>query len=167
MTLLLHIIVPELRSSLFGWMKISHLTSMLLTFLLMAITSFSGVTLILDFKTICTIIGFATHYFFLSRYYLASNQPVFFPFFQLLLAQYHELWYLADLQKHDRLWQHGNQYYFKGEFRLGAFTIFRWTGCMGRGRGSSTTPCMLGGCPWSFPSSQSSLNSYQILINRI
>jgi len=68
-TLLLHIIVPELRSSLFGWMKISHLTSMLLTFLLMAITSFSGVTLILDFKTICTIIGFATHYFFLSSFF--------------------------------------------------------------------------------------------------
>jgi hypothetical protein len=48
-------------------MKISHLTAMLLTFFLMSLTTFAGIDLIFDYGVLCTAIGFATHFFFLSR----------------------------------------------------------------------------------------------------
>ena len=68
LTLLLHLLVSERRASLFGWMKIAQLTALLLTFLFMSITTFGGLALILDWGPLCTAIGFAKHFFFLSRF---------------------------------------------------------------------------------------------------
>jgi hypothetical protein len=67
--LLVTILVPGQRCSMFGWMKISLITSMFFFFFLMTIIHLSEVTIILYFPLLCHSFGFLVHFFFLATFF--------------------------------------------------------------------------------------------------
>ena len=61
--------VPTLRSSMFGYMKISFLTSISSFFIFMTAMAYGGLTLILDHPLICRSIGYLTNFSFLASFF--------------------------------------------------------------------------------------------------
>ena len=56
-SLVLHMVVPELHASTFGWMKISHLFSMFWAFLILFIMYLGGIDLVFKYSVLCKILG--------------------------------------------------------------------------------------------------------------
>ena len=61
--------VPTLRSSMFGYMKISFLTSISSFFIAITAMAFGGPTLILDHPVLCRFLGYFTNFAFLSSFF--------------------------------------------------------------------------------------------------
>ena len=61
--------VPTLRSSMFGYMKISFLVSISSFFIFMTAMAYGGLTLILDHPFICRFIGYLTNFSFLASFF--------------------------------------------------------------------------------------------------
>ena len=61
--------VPTLRSSMFGYMKISFLVSIGSFFIFMTAMAYGGLTLILDHPFICRFIGYLTNFSFLASFF--------------------------------------------------------------------------------------------------
>jgi len=68
-SLVLHVMVPELRSSMFGWMKMCYITSMFWTYLFLFILYIGALPLVFDYPIHCQVIGFLLHYFFLASFF--------------------------------------------------------------------------------------------------
>ena len=63
------IAVPTLRSSMFGYMKISFLVSISSFFIFMTAMAYGGLSLILDHPFICRFIGYLTNFSFLASFF--------------------------------------------------------------------------------------------------
>ena len=61
--------VPTLRSSMFGYMKISFLISISSFFIFMTAMAYGGLSLILDHPLICRFIGYLTNFLFLASFF--------------------------------------------------------------------------------------------------
>ena len=61
--------VPTLRSSMFGYMKISFLVSIGSFFIFMTAMAYGGLTLILDHPFVCRFIGYLTNFSFLASFF--------------------------------------------------------------------------------------------------
>jgi len=68
-SLVLHMVVPELHASTFGWMKISHLFSMFWAFLILFVMYLGGIDLVFKYSVLCKILGFVMHYFFVASFF--------------------------------------------------------------------------------------------------
>ena len=56
-SLMLHVAVPELRSSTFGWMKCSHLFSMLWSYSILFVVYLWGLDLVTRYPASCRFLG--------------------------------------------------------------------------------------------------------------
>ena len=68
-SLLIHIFVPELHASMFGWMKISHLSSMFIAFTILFGMFVGGLELVFNHNILCKILGFTMQYFFIASFF--------------------------------------------------------------------------------------------------
>ena len=63
------LVIPTLRTSMFGYMKISFLISISSFFIFMTAMAYGGLSLILDHPLICRFIGYLTNFSFLASFF--------------------------------------------------------------------------------------------------
>ena len=56
-SLMLHVLVPELRNSMFSWMKMSHLLAMFWSYLILFILYICGLDLVTEYPFYCKLLG--------------------------------------------------------------------------------------------------------------
>ncbi len=67
-SLLLHLIVVELKSTTFGYLKISHLSATLGAFSVLLTIYVGGADLVLHHNVLCKMLGHASQFFFLASF---------------------------------------------------------------------------------------------------
>jgi len=68
LTFVLHVIVPDFRKQMFGWMKMCTVASLFLGYKMLIIVILGSSVLLEDYPVICQILGFLIQYFFLSAF---------------------------------------------------------------------------------------------------
>ncbi len=67
-SLLLHLIVVELKSTTFGYLKISHLSATLVAYSVLLTIYVGGADLVLHHNVLCKMLGHASQFFFLASF---------------------------------------------------------------------------------------------------
>jgi len=68
LTFVLHVIVPDFRKQMFGWMKMCTVASLFMGYKMLIIVILGSSMLVEDYPVICQILGFLIQYFFLSAF---------------------------------------------------------------------------------------------------
>jgi len=68
-SLVLHMVVPELRASMFTWMKISHLLSMQVWYIVMFTVFVSRTQIVINHSLACKILGYLLQYFMMASFF--------------------------------------------------------------------------------------------------
>jgi len=74
-TFILHVIVPDFRKQIFGWMKMSTVASLFLAYLWLLIMMLSGPALF-DYAIMCPLLGFLMQYCFLAAFFWMSAMAI-------------------------------------------------------------------------------------------
>lgn len=74
-TFLLHVIVPDFRKQIFGWMKMSTVASLFLAYLWLLTMLLSGPSLV-EYRVLCPLLGFLMQYCFLAAFFWMSAMAI-------------------------------------------------------------------------------------------
>jgi len=74
-TFILHVIVPDFRKQIFGWMKMSTVASLFFAYLWLLTIMLSGPSLF-DYTLLCPLLGFLMQYCFLAAFFWMSAMAI-------------------------------------------------------------------------------------------